>query len=177
MNDRVDPVLILGVTTHDDSPVYAPLFAILVVTRQFLHRLTELTDACRTLRLSYLVTDIIEPAPYWDASPHDFAEVSSRWNVIGDIHYGEMSARRRLSDGTYGKVEVIGSTPLISLCELEQMRAQQMSVDFRYHDNPDDPRGEKFSSAVFRRMVAAGIWPKHIHPSVIGVSQLDFWPE
>lgn len=170
------PLLVLGVADRSGLPISDPLFCVATLSAGFIERLFELTTASRDHRIGYLITHVVYPELNWAVSADGFSNLSSAWHVVGDIYQAELSARRRMRDGSYGKVEEIGATPLISLDDLQQMHEQEVAIAFRDHESTDDPRGDVFIGEVFRRMVAAGTWPAHVDPSAVGISPDSFRP-
>jgi hypothetical protein len=171
------PLLVLGVADRRGLPISDPLFCVATLTAGFIERLFELSTASRDHQIGYLITHVVYPELNWAVSADGFSGLSSAWHVVGDAYQAELSARRRMPDGSYGKLEEIGATPLISLSDLQMLHEHGVAITFRDHESTDDPRGGIFIEEVFRRMVAAGTWPAHVNPSAAGASPDNFRPD
>ena len=159
MSKAINPTLILSVADLAGKPLKAPLFCALNVTHGLVLRLRRLARLCETHRIAWLTTQQVEPRVHWDGDDTTTDEHST-WHVIGASIYVELTARRRVRGG-YGRLEVIGQTPVVELAELVHMRQQQIVLDFREHGGQDE-RGEPFALAVIERLRIAGIWPRDL---------------
>lgn len=153
MSRRTNPTLFLGLANGKGTPLTAPLFGAVNVSAVLVRRLRRLARLCERERLERLVTCDVEPPVFWDALDDDWTEQSTIWHVDGTYVYAEFMARRRKRGG-YGKLEVVGQTPLVDLVELEHLRAHHIPMDFRDHEGQDDVLGEPFALAVWSRLAA-----------------------
>lgn len=153
-----DPTLFLAVADLDGTPLEAPYFAALRVTRITVQRLRQLARTCEVQRIAWLATRDCGPPVYWHVGDEAMTEETSTWHLVGSCVYVELSARRRAVGG-YGPLEVIGQTPVFDLAELVHMRKRRIVLDFRTHGGQDDEEGEPFALEVIRRLRSAGIWP------------------
>jgi len=158
MTKSINPTLILGVANLRGKPLETPLFAAIHLTHSLLRRMGQLARLCEAHQIAWLATRDLEPLVYWDASDDAMTEQTSTYHVVSTSIYVELSARRRKRGG-YGRLEVIGQTPVVDLAELVHMRQQRIVLDFREHEGQDE-RGEPFALAVIERLRVAGVWPR-----------------
>ena len=162
MSKTVNPTLILSVTDPNGDSSDTPLFCALNVTHGLVLRLRRLARLCETHRIAWLASQDVEPPVYWDASDDVMTEQTTTWFAVGASIYVELSARRRVRGG-YGRLEVIGQSPVFDLAELVHMRQQRIVLDFREHDGLNEEDAEPFAVAVIERLRAAGVWPQALH--------------
>ena len=159
MSRRLDPTLFLGVAGRDGIPLSAPAFCAVHVTATLVRRLGALARLCERQRLAWLAAQDGDPPLYWDAPEDQWTECSTLWHVVGTGVYAELTARPRIRGG-YGALEVVGSTPVLNVSELQHLRAQRIVLDFRGHDGQDDLADEPFAISVLARLREMGVWPR-----------------
>lgn len=157
MTRRIEPTLFLGVADRDGVPLAAPAFAAVHVTATLVRRLCSLARVCERQRLAWLAVHDIGPPVYWDAPEDQWTECSTLWHVVGTGVYAELTARPRVRGG-YGELEVVGSTPVLDVSELQHLRAQKVVLDFREHEGQNDLAAEPFALSVLARLRATGVW-------------------
>ena len=157
MRKAINPTLILSAADSNGASLDTPLFCALNVTHGLVLRLRRLARLCKTHRIAWLATQDVEPV-FWDASDDVMTEQTTTWFAVGASIYVELSARRRVRGG-YGRLEVIGQSPVFDLAELVHMRQQRIALDFREHDSQNEGEGEPFALAVIQRLRSTGVWP------------------
>ena len=162
MSKAINPTLILSAADSNGASLDTPLFCALNVTHGLVLRLRRLARLCKTHRIAWLATQDVEPPVYWDASDEVMTEQTTTWFAVGASIYVELSARRRVRGG-YGRLEVIGQSPVFDLAELVHMRQQRIVLDFREHHGQNGRDGEPFALAVIQRLRGVGVWPPAPH--------------
>lgn len=162
MSKTVNPTLILSVADPNGASLKTPVFCALTVSSGLVLTLRRIARLCETHRIAWLATQHVPSSVYWDASDDVMTEQTTTWFAVGTSIYVELSARRRVRGG-YGRLEVIGQSPVFDLAELVHMRQQRIVLDFREHADREEECSEPFAAAVIERLRSAGVWPQALH--------------